>query len=84
MLFKDRGDGKIWYRTFNGSGWTGYQKGHSTANTGARPAVAFLNRPELGQRLLLAWKGFRDDNEIYYSMFDGSFWTPEEQIFKRR
>ncbi|WP_181871283.1 matrixin family metalloprotease [Sphaerisporangium album] len=53
--------------------------------TSHRPALARAGRPTFvgeptADRLYLAWRGLGGDRRIYWSSYDGSGWSPAEQI----
>ena len=87
MSWKGGGDdGDLYWSSFDGSKWARQQKVLAAGKDGDldRYPSASSHGPALvtfrGQ-LLLAWKGFSDDNGIYWSTFDGTFpWSPQQLV----
>jgi len=77
----EKGDDKIWYANYDGATWTRIGNIPSPAQTSARPATTVMN-VQGSHKLVAAWKGPYDEETLWYSMFDGTVWTPQQPIPK--
>jgi len=75
----EKGDDKMWYANFDGATWTRIGNIPAPAQTSARPATAVMN-VQGSQKLVAAWKGPYDEENLWYSTFDGTVWTPQQPI----
>lgn len=69
---------KIWYATLTGNVWATQTSMPDPIRTTVGPSLAVWSVGSV-QALFAAWKGGTDER-IYYSTFDGSKWTPQNEI----
>jgi hypothetical protein len=72
------GDTRMFWSVFDGKLWSPEQQGVGVG-TSRGPALATYRTSDLQQRLLAGWKGVPGDNRMFWSTFDGSTWSAEQQ-----
>jgi hypothetical protein len=71
--------GDIYYKTFDGSNWSGEFQVTSDSQDDTHPAVM----QSINGRIWIAWDSDRDglnNSNIYYKILDGASWTPDTRL----
>jgi|GEM_PF-563395 len=76
------GDESIWFSCFDGNDWPFPKQVTYTENAKTRSCLTSCG-PALAvykDKLYMAWKGMTGDESIWYSCFNGSIWSVQQQV----
>jgi hypothetical protein len=73
------GDEAIWWSSFDGTQWSPRQQ-VPNVGTSIGPSLAAGSVGPAAEGIYMAWKGADGDETIWWSRFDGTQWSPQQQV----
>ncbi|WP_155631735.1 hypothetical protein [Burkholderia stagnalis] len=74
------GDQRMFWSSFDGHSWSPQQEGIGGGTAvGPSLAVYAVGLPPADDRLFAAWRGVEGDQRMFWSMFDGYTWSPQQE-----
>lgn len=74
------GDQRMFWSSFDGHSWSPQHEGIGGGTAvGPSLAVYAVGLPPADDRLFAAWRGVEGDERMFWSMFDGHSWSPQQE-----